>query len=170
MDLCKVKSEHIQTVVIRHCVNFSVIDCWVIHWWMIVGRSLVMPERNQNILGEPKNGTMSSIPPSLTAGGDKTQGSNTIMSTSFALKFWSNEIIDAYPLHWLSVKSCSLDFIADKICAEIGAFLYNFSLFRTCISAILDNKKLWHFYYLKCPNSCRDNPLSGILYIHIIFS
>ena len=26
----------------------------------------------------------------------------------------------------------------------------------------MDNniKKLWYFFYLKCPNSCRDNPLS----------
>ena len=27
-------------------------------------------------------------------GGYKTEGSNTIMSTSFALKFWSNKTID----------------------------------------------------------------------------
>ena len=27
-------------------------------------------------------------------GGNKTQDSNTIMSTSFVLKFWSNEVID----------------------------------------------------------------------------
>ena len=33
-------------------------------------------------------------PPPNCVGGDKKQGSNTIMSTSFALKFWSNKIID----------------------------------------------------------------------------
>ena len=27
-------------------------------------------------------------------GGNKTEGLNTIMSTSFALKFWSNKVID----------------------------------------------------------------------------
>ena len=32
--------------------------------------------------------------PQTAAGGDKTEGSNTIMSTSFALKFWSNKIIN----------------------------------------------------------------------------
>ena len=39
--------------------------------------------------------TMSSISPQAAAGGgggNKTEGSNTIMSTSFALKFWSNKI------------------------------------------------------------------------------
>ena len=36
---------------------------------------------------------MCSIPPKA-ARGKKTQGSNSIMSTSFALKFWSNKIID----------------------------------------------------------------------------
>ena len=34
------------------------------------------------------------FPPKTAAGGNKTEGSNTIMSTSFALKFWSNKIID----------------------------------------------------------------------------
>ena len=39
-------------------------------------------------------GTILSIPPQTAEGGNKTQGSNSIMSTSFALKFWSNKIID----------------------------------------------------------------------------
>ena len=33
-------------------------------------------------------------PPNCSGGGNKTEGSNTIMSTSFALKFWFNKIID----------------------------------------------------------------------------
>ena len=37
---------------------------------------------------------MCSYPPQAAAGGNKTQGSNTIMSTSFALKIWSDKIID----------------------------------------------------------------------------
>ena len=37
--------------------------------------------------------TMSSTP-QTAAGGNKTEGSNTIMSTSFALKFWFNNVID----------------------------------------------------------------------------
>ena len=40
--------------------------------------------------------TMSFIPPppKLRQVGNKTQGSNAIMSTSFALEFWSNKLID----------------------------------------------------------------------------
>ena len=38
--------------------------------------------------------TMSSIPPPHGGGGNKTEGSITIMSTLFALEFWSNKIID----------------------------------------------------------------------------
>ena len=39
---------------------------------------------------------MSSIPPQkkTAAGGNKREGSNTIMSTFFASEFWSNKIID----------------------------------------------------------------------------
>ena len=37
---------------------------------------------------------MSSISTQTAAVGNKTEGSNTIMSTSFALKFWSNKVID----------------------------------------------------------------------------
>ena len=50
----------------------------------------------------------------------------------------------------------------------MGAFLYDFNMLQTWISAILDNniKKLWYFFHLKRPNSCRDNPPS--IYIHII--
>ena len=53
----------------------------------------------------------------------------------------------SYPLHWLSVKSCPLDFITEKICVEIGAFLYYFILFQAWIFAILENniKKLGYF-------------------------
>ena len=36
---------------------------------------------------------MPSIPPTA-AGGNKREGSNTIMSTLFALEFWSNKIMD----------------------------------------------------------------------------
>ena len=48
-------------------------------------------------MGIPKSsfinkGTMPSIP--TLRRGDNTEGSNAIMSTSFALKFWSNKIID----------------------------------------------------------------------------
>ena len=32
--------------------------------------------------------------PEAVTGGNKTQGSSTIMSTSFALKFWLNKKID----------------------------------------------------------------------------
>ena len=32
-------------------------------------------------------------PPQTAAGGNKTKGLNTIMSTLFALEFWSNKII-----------------------------------------------------------------------------
>ena len=34
------------------------------------------------------------FPQKTATGGNKTQGSNTIMSTSFALEFWSNKLID----------------------------------------------------------------------------
>ena len=37
---------------------------------------------------------MSSITPQTAAGGNKREGSNTIMSTLFALEFWSNKLID----------------------------------------------------------------------------
>ena len=58
-------------------------------------------ERTNSIGGaREEKGTYSSVlgpcvqSPQAAAGGNKTQGSNTIMSTSFALKFWSNKIID----------------------------------------------------------------------------
>ena len=94
---------------------------------------------------------MSSIsPPPPQTAADKTEGSNTIMSTSFALKFWSNKIIDVnmiLSITLLSVKSCSLDFITQKICVEIGANLYDFSLFQTWISGILDNIKKFGYFF-----------------------
>ena len=46
------------------------------------------------------------------------------MSTSFALKFLSNKLIDVDIILsiTLTVKSGSLDFLADKLCAEVGHF------------------------------------------------
>ena len=43
-----------------------------------------------------QDGTCHLSPLQTAAGGNKTEGSNTMcsMSTSFALKFWSNKIID----------------------------------------------------------------------------
>ena len=65
---------------------------------------------------QEKNWTVCFISPQATAGGKK-QGSNTIMSTSFTLKFWSNKIIDAHLMinpftvfYWRSVESCSFNF------------------------------------------------------------
>ena len=106
--------------------------------------------------------------------GNKTEGSNTIMSTSFALKLWYNKLIDVDIILSItltvSYKLLFRDFIAGRICAEIGAFFTilacfkpEFLLFWTIIS-----KKYGTFFYLKCPNSCRENHLS--IYIHIIFS
>ena len=62
-------------------------------------------------------------PPQSAAGGNMTEGSNTIMSTSFALKYWSNKLGDVDII--LSIT------LTVKTCTEIGAFLYDFSLFQT---------------------------------------
>ena len=43
---------------------------------------------------------MSSIPPNC-GGVNKTEGSNTIMSTLFASKFWSNKLIDVDIIHYI---------------------------------------------------------------------
>ena len=40
-------------------------------------------------------------PPQTATGGNKREGSNTIMSTLFTLVFWSNKIIDVDI--WLSI-------------------------------------------------------------------
>ena len=53
------------------------------------------------------------------------QGSNTIMSTWFALKFWSNEIIDVdiiQPFTLIQLKVAHFLFMS-KFCDEIEAFL-----------------------------------------------
>ena len=50
-----------------------------------------------NIVEEISDNVFYPPPPKLQrggGGGNKTEGSNTIMSTSFALKFWFNKIID----------------------------------------------------------------------------
>ena len=47
-----------------------------------------------NRLYIPEVGPFHLSAPQTAAGGNQTEGSNTIMLTSFALKFWSNKIID----------------------------------------------------------------------------
>ena len=63
------------------------------------------------------------------------------MSTSFALEFWSNKIIDVDIILSITLTvswKLKLGFITEKICVGRGANLYKFSLFQTWISAILD--------------------------------
>ena len=74
--------------------------------------------------------TMSSIPPN-GGGGNKTKGSNNIMSTLFALKCWSNKIIfrsNSYNIfllekYFYSRTKCAL------VQGKFGALLYNLGLF-----------------------------------------
>ena len=70
-------------------------------------------------------------------------------------KFYSSKIKDFYVKHdsWVfsyncikkwtvylpPIRSWSFESIADEICVETGALLYDFSLFQTWIFAILDN-------------------------------
>ena len=80
--------------------------------------------------------------PEAVTGWNKTQGSSTIMSTSFALKFWSNKKIDVDIILSITlavIQKLIIWFYHEKICAEIGGNLYKFSLFQVWLSAILDN-------------------------------
>ena len=66
--------------------------------------------------------------------GNKTEGSNTIMTKSFALKFWSNKIsdVDIILSNRLTVSSNLLIkvYSGQNVRGNRG-FLYDFSLFQT---------------------------------------
>ena len=65
--------------------------------------------------------------PALNCGGEKTEGSNTNISTSFGVNFWSNEKIDVYityPLTSLSIKSSLFDCIVFVYRKSLRALKY----------------------------------------------
>ena len=84
-------NEHLIECTVLSIVKFAA-PIWSMNWYENDESTGINKTHDMHNVLEIKDHVFNS--PQAAAGGNKTQSSNTITSTSFPLEFWSNKIID----------------------------------------------------------------------------